>query len=328
MWVKTWLAALQMLAAMGLIGLAVFLLAGVHWIGKPLRMINAKMRRVGQGDFNSDLQINSRDEFGQLAHEINRMCGKLQEQQQRIAHETEQRIEALEQLRHADRLVTVGQLAAGLAHEMGTPLNVVAGRASMILNEPEMGKEKLRENALAIKNEAMRISSIVQKGLDYSRQNEVKMVRTDLRDIVNNTVELLRPIARRQRIDIDVALPVQAAMAKCDPEHIQQVLMNLITNAIDAVDKDDAVQIRLEASLDKQDWILTISDPGHGIDPAIAHRVFEPFFTTKDVGFGTGLGLSIVKDIVEEHGGTIGFTSQPGQGTTFRIELPASEMGL
>ncbi len=324
MWVKTWLAALQTIAALGLIGLAVFLLAGVRWIGKPLRMINEKMRRVGQGDFSSDLKIASKDEFGQLANEINRMCDQLQDQQQRIVRETEHRIHALEQLRHADRLVTVGRLAAGLAHEMGTPLNVVAGRASMILNEPEMEADKLRANALAIKNEAQRISSIVQKGLDYSRRGEVKLIDTDLLAVIGHTVDLLRPIAHRKNITINTRLPTRSAMAKADPDQIQQVLMNLVTNAVDAVGEGDSVNIELALSQDPRYWQLTIADAGQGIDPEIQDRVFEPFFTTKDAGFGTGLGLSIVKDIIEEHGGSIQFTSQPGEGTTFLITLPVS----
>ncbi len=318
---RTWLMALVTIGASGLLGIAAVMTAGVRWIAEPLGQLTEKMQRVGEGDFSSDLHIRSNDELGQLATAVNQMCKKLQSQQETIQQRTEQKIRTLEQLRHADRLKTVGQLAAGLAHEVGTPLNVISGRASMILSNNQMPHEKVQSNVKTIKSESERISGIIQKLLDFARRSPVSIVHGDLQEVVAHAVDLIGPLARARDVRIDYSQPPGAAEAEFDFNQMQQVFMNLIDNAVDASPAGGTVQVRLHSGT-ANTWQVEIQDQGPGMEVAVQEQIFEPFFTTKDVGSGTGLGLSIAHGIVEEHGGQIRFHSQPGQGTTFIVELP------
>lgn len=314
-----WLFGFLTICASALLGIATLMTFGVRWIAKPLSQLTEKMERVGEGDFENDLHIKSNDEFGQLAMAVNQMCDKLKSQQESIRQKSEQKLKTLEQLRHADRLKTVGQLAAGLAHEVGTPLNVVSGRASMILSDPEMPAEKIAANAQTIKTEAVRISSIIQKLMDFARRSPLSMVHGDLKEVIIRAVELIGPMARGRSIDIQMQLPDGPAPSKFDFNQMQQVIMNLIDNAVDASPDQSFVEVTLADQAGH--WQLTVADQGSGIRIADQHKVFEPFFTTKEVGDGTGLGLSIVHGIVEEHGGQIHFENRE-KGTAFIVELP------
>lgn len=334
----TWLATLFAIAAMGLLSIGVIIIAGVRWIARPLESLTDKMQRVGQGDFSSDLKIHSKDELGQLAAAVNSMCDRLRQQQATIQRETNQRIEAIEQLRHADRLKTVGELAAGFAHEVGTPLNVISGRAEMILSDKTLPPDQIVKHTTAIKTESIRISEIIQKLLDFSRRTPSRKSMLDLRDVIQHSVDMILPLAETRQIEIEVSVPDSAAETSFDFNQMQQVLMNLIDNAIDASTKNQTVSVILspvnpDASSknnspddSKQEparrWTIQVIDHGRGIAADIQTEIFQPFFTTKEVGSGTGLGLSIVHGIVEEHDGTIDCQSEPGSGTTITIYLP------
>lgn len=317
-----WLFGLLTICASALLGIATLMTVGVRWIAKPLSQLTEKMERVGEGDFENDLHINSNDELGQLAVAVNQMCDKLKSQQDSIRQKSEQKLKTLEQLRHADRLKTVGQLAAGLAHEVGTPLNVVSGRASMILSDPDMPPEKIAANANTIKTEADRISSIIQKLMDFARRSPLSMVQGDLKEVIVRAVDLIGPMARGRSIDIQMELPDAPANAKFDFNQMQQVFMNLIDNAVDASPDQSVIKVTLAEQ--SSHWELTVEDHGPGIKTDDQHKVFEPFFTTKDVGDGTGLGLSIVHGIVEEHGGKIRFENRDS-GAAFIVDLPRDE---
>ena len=352
----TWLTALLTIGAMGLLSIGVVMIAGVRWIARPLELLTDKMERVGQGDFSSDLKIHSNDEFGQLSTAVNQMCDRLRKQQATITSETNQRIEAMEQLRHADRLKTVGQLAAGFAHEVGTPLNVVSGCAEMILSLPDLPPDQLKKHATAIKNESVRISDIIHKLLDFARRSPSRKSLGDLREVIKHSVELIRPLTENRKVHVECELPSSVANANFDFNQLQQVLMNLIDNAVDASDDGQTVRVVLQKSKnsvvansetassepnssgpsssgpsssepnsisEQHSWLIQVIDSGQGIQAELKNDIFQPFFTTKEVGAGTGLGLSIVHGIVEDHDGTIHCESKVGAGTTISIELPA-----
>ncbi len=318
---STWLTALFTIVATGLLSIGVVMIAGVRWIANPLAALTEKMDRVGQGDFSSDLKIHSNDELGQLAGAVNQMCDRLRQQQQTIERETNQRIEAIEQLRHADRLKTVGQLAAGFAHEVGTPLNVISGRAEMILSQQQPAAQ-IEKHATAIKNESDRISTIIQKLLDFARRSPSRQSQGDLRDVINHSVELIGPLAEKRHISVIVDLPQSPAVTNFDFNQLQQVLMNLIDNAVDASAESQSVEVVLTKAKSAESWSIQIIDRGSGIARELQAEIFQPFFTTKEVGAGTGLGLSIVHGIIEEHQGSIRCESTVDQGTTITIELP------
>jgi signal transduction histidine kinase len=260
------------------------------------------------------------------------MCDRLQESLQRERQEADAKIEAIEQLRHADRLRTVGQLASGVAHELGTPLNVVTGRASMI-SSGRLSPTEISDNAEIIKTQAERMASIIRKLLDFSRSGNARRTQVDLRIIVSETARILQHLSQKQGVQLVVAECPDPMMADVDAGQIQQVLTNVVVNGIQATPAGGRVTVRLtkvanppkpesitlEAGADY--FCLSVEDTGAGIAKEVRDRLFEPFVTTKEIGQGTGLGLSIAYGIVNEHHGWIDVHSEPGFGSRFRIYL-------
>ncbi len=315
------------LAMVGFSGVVV-LVMGVWLVGRPLNMLAAKAKRIGQGDLSGPLSLQQRDEIGQLGHEVNAMCERLSEANARSRAETTARIEALDQLRHADRLITVGRLAAGIAHELGTPLNVIAGRVKMLRRgnvEPDATSEYLA----AVAEQADRMTMIIRQLLDFAGRREPRPAATDLQLIARAIARLVEPIARKH--NVEVALKSEgSAMAVGDPVQLEQVLSNLVVNGIHACQSGGKVEISCgtepaseEAPAGAKRAYLRVTDDGHGMDETTKARIFEPFFTTKDIGQGTGLGLSVAHGIVLENGGSISVVSQAGHGSTFSVFLPA-----
>jgi len=248
-----------------------------------------------------------------------------------LERESAQRLNMLEQLRHADRLRAIGQLTAGVAHELGTPLNVAWARAHMIARGEVVGDEA-RDCAAIVEDQTQRMTTIIRRLLDFARPKVPDRTRADLRQILRQTVEILRVAASRHGVELVTEGDGQPAMADVDPGQIQQVLSNLVMNAIQAM--PEGGQVTLDAHEERTRpppevggsaelcWCLSVEDQGIGIPEQDLPRIFEPFFSTKDVGEGTGLGLSVSRGIVQEHGGWISVKSRPGQGTRFLVYLP------
>jgi two-component system NtrC family sensor kinase len=307
---------------------------GFWFVGRPIQALCDKARRVGAGDFSGPLTVRQRDEIGELAGELNAMCEQLGETNRKLASATEARISAIEQLRHADRLVTVGQLASGVAHELGTPLNVVGGRAKMIARGLVTDGD-VADSARIIAEQAARITAIIRQLLDFSRRRGSSLGPAELRPIVERTVELLAALARKRGVTITIEEPGGPVSGRVDPGQIQQVLTNLVVNGLQAMPGGGRLTVGLERRQASPppdveggpgDYVaVTVADEGPGIPPEHLPRIFEPFFTTKDVGEGTGLGLSVAYGIVREHGGWIDVDSRPEQGTCFTVFLQAAE---
>ena len=310
------------------------LLLGIWLVGWPLNRLIEKARRVGAGDLSNPIVLPGRNELSELADTVNQMCENLAESQRRIQQEADARISTIEQLRHADRLRTVGQLASGVAHELGTPLNVVTGRASLI-SSGRLGPEAIVESAQIIKTQADRMAGIIRQLLDFSRSGKSRRAPIDLRMIVREGSQILEPLSRKQGIELVVTESGEPMPACVDPGQIQQVLTNLVVNAIQATPAGGRVTVELshepipsesrEADSATDYYCLAVSDTGHGISEEVRSRLFEPFVTTKDVGQGTGLGLSIAYGIVREHGGWIDVESEIGHGSRFRVFLPKGD---
>jgi two-component system NtrC family sensor kinase len=329
-----------LVATLAMLGLCATIAMGLgFWfVGRPIQALCDKARRVGQGDLSGPLTVRQRDEIGVLATELNAMCEQLGETIRQLATATEARIAALEQLRHADRLVTVGQLASGVAHELGTPLNVMSGRAKMIARGMVTG-EGVADSARIIAEQAARITAIVRQLLDFSRRGGPSLGPADLRPIVSRTVELLATLARKRGVTLAIEGSEAALAAQVDPAQIQQVLTNLVVNGLQAMGDGGRLTVRLARrratpppdvdGAPGEYAVITVEDEGAGIVPEHLPRIFEPFFTTKDVGEGTGLGLSVAYGIVREHGGWIEVQSRPGHGSRFTVFLqPAAETSL
>jgi signal transduction histidine kinase len=298
-------------------------------IGQPMAQLIDHFRRIGEGDL-SQVTVERSDEFGRMEHAVNAMCEKLAVSQEQVRRETEARIVAVEQARQADRLATVGRLASGVAHELGTPLNVVTGLATGI-SRGEYAGEEIPETAATIAAQAHRMTRIVQDVLSFVRRHRGTTELLDLWQIINGAVKLMEPMARKTGVAI-VLSPGSPCIAEVDRDHLAQVLINLIQNAIQAQPGGGQVEISLapenarppgaDSSEEKQWFRLNVRDHGQGMTAEVREQVFDPFFTTKDVGEGSGLGLSVVHGIVQEHGGWIEVDSEPGWGSQFSIYLP------
>ncbi|NND96106.1 MAG: HAMP domain-containing protein [Pirellulaceae bacterium] len=309
----------------------VILVGGFLMVGKPLNQLIEKVHDVGHGDFGQPVQVHSNDELGRLGIAINEMCDQLSQQRSKLQAESATRLATLEQLRHAERLHTVGRLAAGVAHEIGTPLSVVSGRAELIASG-QLSDDESKESARTIQAEANRISTIVRQLLDFGRQSTPDRSPQNITELIQSTVNLMKPLLIKQTTKLNAQLPSQAILCNVDAGQIQQVITNLILNAAQSTDEDGQVTItasqvdatRPEDSADvaQKYCQVQIQDNGAGISDEDLQRIFEPFFTTKDVGQGTGLGLSISHGIVQEHGGWIDVQSERGSGSNFSIYLP------
>ena len=350
--------ALLMVGLIGLLSIGFVIVAGVRFVARPLEQLNDKMTRIGRGDFSDPVQLRGHDELQQLGEAINEMCVQLERQQLEIKRESDQRLEAENQLRHADRLRTVGRLAAGLAHELGTPLGVISGRAAMLQQlaadvsaapgkpPPIAGSANQSSAALvtkyadSIKNESDRIAGIVRQLLDFARPAAPQRSPTDLHKICRESMELARTLTEGKSIefhepadDSSVGSPLVATI---DAGQIVQVLLNLLLNAIQAIDKSGEIRLKLRrcetqamsgesksmATGPANYFAIDVIDDGCGIEAESIPQLFEPFYTTKDVGAGTGLGLSVAYGIVREHEGWIEVESKAGVGSNFSVMLP------
>ena len=304
---------------------------GVSFVGRPIDKLVVQARRVGQGDLSSRLALPQNDEIGELAREMNAMCDQLEKAQARIKEEAEARLRTLEQLRHADRLMTVGKLASGIAHELGTPLNVVSGRAKLIAAGKVHG-EQVGESASIIAQQAERMTRIIRQLLDFARRRGVNRSTVDLEQIVRHASTILEVLATKHSVAITIHARSALPSVELDPVPIEQVITNIVINGIQSMPEGGKLELELSAG----DFLpppehggakgayvrLDVTDQGKGIAADDLQRIFEPFFTTKDVGEGTGLGLSVAYGIVRDHGGWIAVVNEPGGGATFSVYLP------
>jgi signal transduction histidine kinase len=309
-------------------------LVGMWLVGRPIQALSEKTRRIGAGDLTGPIDLRQNDEIGALARDINAMCDRLAAAQERARSEAEMRLTMLEQLRHADRLKTVGQLASGVAHELGTPLNVVSGRAKLIADRRLEGDDAA-DSARIVVEQAERMASIIRQLLDFSRRREPRLVAGDLDDIAARTAEMLATIARKRRVIVALERAATPTTVVVDHGQLQQVLTNLVVNAIQASAAGGEVVVSVgrevvrrpgdAAAAPMERAFVRVADRGHGIAPEHLPHVFDPFFTTKTVGEGTGLGLAVSYGIVRDHHGWIDVRSEVGAGSVFTVYLPLPE---
>jgi two-component system NtrC family sensor kinase len=275
---------------------------------KELRELAQANRKVAAGDLSVRVPVRAGGDVGQLATSFNAMLDELQ-----ATHD---------QLVHSEKLASLGQLAAGVAHELNNPLATVLLYADILFRESMHG-DPLRADLEMIVAETKRCKAIVGSLLDFARQNQVEAQPTDVNVLIGALVEVERKRERAIAIellpDLDSALPTIQA----DPAQLQEVLVNLISNGVEAM--PDGGRLTLRTRRGPAGMItIEIGDTGTGIPAEYLGKLFTPFFTTKPVGKGTGLGLAIAYGIVKMHRGQINVRSQIGQGTTFTIQLPVT----
>ena len=268
--------------------------------------------------------IHGGDELLLLTEEFRRLDEQLTAARNDLFGKHQRELELERKLEHASRLASIGTLASGLAHEIGTPLGVIRGRAEFLLTS-KPASTRTEDGLRIIVSQIERISRIVRMLLDYAREHNSARTPCDLRILTEHSLKLMETEAAGRAIQVTTELGDQPLVIDCDPYQIQQVLINLVANALDAMETRAGGILRVTASRHDQDGephaLLVCEDNGGGIAEADQPRVFDPFFSTKEPGKGTGMGLAVTQSIVRDHGGEVRFDSGR-EGTRFVVSIP------
>ncbi len=307
-------------------------LAG-RFVSRPITKLLRGIDDVAKGDLSHVILSEHDDEIGAIATRFNEMTYSLRESRGETQRQNEAKLALEQRLSQTEKLATIGQLSAEIAHEVGTPLNVIAGRARTIQRKAK-DPEAVEKNAGIIAEQTARITRIIQRLLDFARRKvgAPEHARVNLNELALTTVELLgsqfSAAKIRTRLDRAEGLP----LVDGDADRLQQVLINLLLNAMQAMPEGGSLTIEtqairrtrpgLETGAEQDFVVLVVSDTGVGIPPEVRDKVFEPFYTTKEGQGGTGLGLAVCSGIVKEHDGWMDLDDAPGGGTVFRVYLP------
>ena len=315
--------AISVLAAFTVIGVIVALIPLLvrRYVSSPLAELSRRVTRFSDDEQRD--RPSPTNEVSLLTEEFRRLDDQLTVARQDLLAKHRRELELERRLQHAERLATVGTLASGLAHEIGTPMGVIRGRAEHLLHS-EPNPAKARNGLEIIVSQIDRVSRIVRMLLDYGRSRESHRAVCDLRQIVNHAMSLMETEAARRRVTVSAELGEKPLLAECDAGQLHQVFVNLEMNALDAMTpQGGTLRIRAESGVNGKSRELRIvfEDTGHGVSPLNAGRVFDPFFTTKETGGGTGMGLAVSQSIIRDHSGEITFESDP-RGSRFLVAVP------
>lgn len=300
----------------------------------PIKEIAIASRKISHGDLNQTIDIKSKDEIGDLADSFNQMTIALKKANEGLIHwgktleeKVKEKSKELEtsqaQLIQSEKIATIGQLTAGIAHEINNPLGGIVVYSHLLLENPKISGND-RENLEKIVREADRCKNIVKRLLDFSRQTKPEMNFANINEILNNTLSIVEKQMLVQNIKIINFFDDKLPLIKIDISQIQQVFMNIIVNAAEAIKGYGELMIKTSLTDNKQFIEIVFTDTGCGISPDNIKKIFEPFFTTKPVGQGTGLGLAISYGIIKRHRGDIEVRSEFGKGAEFTVRLPVN----
>jgi PAS domain S-box-containing protein len=227
------------------------------------------------------------------------------------------------QLLQADKLASLGQLSAGIAHEINNPLGLVLGYTKLVLKESGPEKE-FHEDLKIIEKHALNCKKIVENLLKFSRATSTTKSLVDLHDLIRDVLEVVGNKFKLERIGLETLLAPELPKVHADPDKIRQVFMNILMNGRQAIEGAGTITIATSFDGQKGSASIQFTDTGSGIPQEIIHKIFDPFYTTKPTGMGTGLGLAVSYGIVKDHDGEIRVESTPGQGSSFTVELPVT----
>ena len=304
-------------------------------ITSPLRILEEVARKFADGDYKSEFTIRKAPrEVKSLAVALNKMAEEVENEKKELEEwadtmeeKVQERTAELKkihgQLFRSEKLASIGKLAAGVAHEINNPLTGILTNASLLLEDLKEGDSK-RDDVQVIVNETIRCREIVKRLLDFARQTKPQKSLTNINSLIDNIVLLVRNQTSFRNVNIERYFADEIPEIMVDKDQIQQVFINLILNASDAMPNGGDIKI-LSRIIENGEYIeVRFADNGSGISEENKHKIFDPFFTTKENG--TGLGLSITYGIVEQHGGTINLESELGKGTTFIVLQPIKQL--
>lgn len=315
-----------------IVGTVALVLWGTRkWVSQPIAKLVRATKNLSQGNLNFRVDLPEGDEISVLAQAFNQMAEDLKRSQERLIQEGESRLDLERSLRQSEKLATVGQLASGLAHEIGTPLNIIYGRAELIQRRLE-DKDELKRNLAIILHQTERITRIVRQLLDMVRKKKLERRVVHLSPILETTLDFLDHQIQKQKVQVvkdfqDDLLPVIG-----DPDQIQQVFLNLLLNATQSMPGGGKLRISALSkmmskkgleNIQRQYIEVGIEDTGSGMEKDVLENIFQPFFTAKETG--TGLGLTVCQGIVQDHEGWIEVESKVGEGSVFKVYLPSCQ---
>jgi len=306
-------------------------------VSVPISILAKGMEEVSAGNLNYTVKIDTKDELGELAASFNAMTGDIRKAknelvewgstlEKKVQEKTEAIRKAQAQLVHSEKLASLGRMAAGVAHEINSPLTGIVTFAHLLQKKFDAGTQE-REDIDVIIDQANRCSNIIKGLLGFARASAADKTAVNINDILNSSLNIVRNKADFFNVKMVINYEEKLHYVKADTSQLQQVFLNMIMNAADAMDGKGTITITTKNTTENgRDFIeIEFRDTGSGITDKNLEKIFEPFFTTKPVGKGTGLGLAVSHGIIQEHGGNIFVKTKPGKGTSFFIKLPANK---
>jgi two-component system NtrC family sensor kinase len=326
-------------------GCALLLIALLSWffvwqvVGRPVKALERGTERLAAGGLGYQIEVHSKDEIGDLASSFNDMSRQLySEHNENVAwtHTLEQRVEqktrelkrAHEHALHTEKMASIGKMAAVLAHEINNPLSGILTYAKLLrkwIDRDDAGRnhrQEICDSLDLIASESRRCGDLVRNLLTFSRTTPMNLQATNLNQVVDRTLRLVQHQLDLAGIHVQPQLDLDLPPVLCDAAQIEQVLLALVMNALDAMPQGGNLWITTSRNREPNHVRIVVRDDGSGIPPEILPRIFEPFLTTKETGRGVGLGLAISHSILERHNGSIEVQSEAGRGTTFTVTLP------
>jgi len=324
---------------------AMLMVAVLSWlfvwrlVGRPIKALEHGTERLAEGDLGYQINVRSHDEVGDLAHSFNDMSLQLRAANEEIvawAKTLEDRVEqktrelksALDHVIHVEKMASIGKMAAVVAHEINNPLSGILTYAKLLRKWLDQGKMDTTKHQEAtecldlIAAESHRCGDIVKNLLNFSRTSPMNVETTDLNSVVDRCIRLVQHQLELGGIQLQLDLADHLPKVQCDPAQIEQVLLALVMNAVDAMPHGGNLWLRTSLNQSGDEIEIEVRDDGMGISSEILPKIFEPFLTTKETGHGVGLGLAVSRSIMERHHGRIEVQSVAGKGTTFTLTLP------
>ena len=321
------------------------LIAVVSWffvwevVARPVKALQRGTERLAEGDLGYEIEVKYSDEMGDLARSFNQMSRQLKAEhtenvawtstlEQRVEQKTRELKRAHEHALHTEKMASIGRMAAVLAHEINNPLSGILTYAKLLrkyvdhADNGESRRREIRDSLDLIASESRRCGDLVKNLLTFSRTTPMNLQPTNLNQVIEQALRLVQHQLELSGIHVEEQLEPGLPLIPCDGAQIEQVLLALLMNAIDAMPQGGNLWISSAWSSEANQVRIVVRDDGAGIPPEILPRIFEPFLTTKETGRGVGLGLAISHSILERHNGTITVHSEAGRGTTFTVTLP------
>jgi len=322
------LRSVRMKGALGL-GVLLLILSGLvlygHYraLGLHLHRLASSMSRVAGGDREHRFDHQGPNEIVELGASFNHMLNSIERAEQELSEHRRIQDKLEKELRQSEKLAAIGRLAAGTAHELGSPLSVITGQAQRALRDKEISKHH-RQALEAIRQEVARMEYIIRQLLDFSRRSSLRYSAATPARLAASAVVAVEEAAKNNGTEMEISGQENAWPIVVDPMRVEQALINLLNNAIQCSHQG---RIRLSWEQDNQGIFFCVDDNGPGVPRDIRAKIFEPFFTTKQVGKGTGLGLAVVHAVAEEHGGRVEVEDSDLGGARFRFFLPLKRNG-